>query len=80
MISLLKWLRTALAGFTQLRIAPQGFGQAKSKKQKTAGVAGGFWKVGTFSLGTFRTLLRRRRLRTKNSQKSKRNPKTWLAI
>jgi hypothetical protein len=40
----------------------------KSKThKKTAGVAGGFWKIRTFCLGTFRTLYRLRRLRTKKS-------------
>jgi hypothetical protein len=35
--------------------------------KKTAGVAGGFWEIRTFVQGRFRTLYRRRRLRTKSS-------------
>ena len=35
--------------------------------KKTAGAAGGFWKIGTFGSGTFRTLYRRGRWRTKSS-------------
>jgi hypothetical protein len=40
-------------------VAPK-FKKIKSNKhKKTAGVAGGFWKIGTFFSGTFRTLYRR---------------------
>jgi hypothetical protein len=35
--------------------------------KKTAGVAGGFWEIRTLFQGRFRTLYRRRRLRTKSS-------------
>jgi hypothetical protein len=44
----------------------RSIGKRKIHK-KTAGGAGGFWKIGTFGSGTFRTLYRRGRWRTKSS-------------
>ncbi|MDD4944982.1 MAG: hypothetical protein PHQ13_15775, partial [Rhodoferax sp.] len=59
--------QASLSAFT-LAVMDQFLAELKSNThKKTAVLGGGFGEIRTFCLGTFRTLYRRGRLRTKNS-------------